>query len=262
MRRFAACLLLVVVCSGSMQAQDIRTLTEAVTKMQSQMATLSDQLLKAQSTIAQQNTRIATLDAEVNELQERLKLVTASGGSYQLNAGTGSLTIRAGTLVFESTGPTHLKGGSMTVTSNGTLAVSTSGGTAFTTQSLDLNVLSNASLTSGSTFNLSAGGASTFSIGSAFTIQAAGDAKVTANGGLLLKGQTALGLETGSTFLLKGSQGTVETNDALTMRSRTMKVAGTNSLGLESPMGSWLVSGTLNLRGSTVSIKTAVINPP
>lgn len=114
MKCFAIVVAMFVVTGGSLQAQDIKE--------------LADQMKKAQQQILALESRSAGLEQRVAELQAKLSGLTVSGGNYLLNAGGGSVTIKASALLFESAADFSLKaGGSATVQSGSALNVKAGG---------------------------------------------------------------------------------------------------------------------------------------
>jgi len=113
MKRLAIVVATIILTAGSLHAQDAKQLAEEMRKMQQQILTLQS--------------KSDSLERNVTELREKLNAVngfTQSGGSYVFNAAGGSVTIKASTLVFESTGGLSLKaGGNASIESSASLAL-------------------------------------------------------------------------------------------------------------------------------------------
>ncbi len=114
MKRFGIVVALLMVTGRSLHAVSIEE--------------LADQMKKAQQQIVALEGKVGSLQQEVAQLQTKLSGWTVSGGNYLLNAGGGSVTIKAGSLLFESAADFSLKaGGSATVQSGSALNVKAGG---------------------------------------------------------------------------------------------------------------------------------------
>ncbi len=119
MKRLAIVVVTIIITTGSLQAQDVKQLADEVKKMRQQILT--------------QQSKLDFLERNVTELREKLNAVsgfTQSGGNYILNAAGGSVTIKANTLVFESTGGISLKAESNATLQSGSALSLKSGGNA------------------------------------------------------------------------------------------------------------------------------------
>ena len=218
-------LLLLLPAGNAVHAQDIRELTETVKRMQLQLNALQARV-DQQSTIPAQ---LLKLQSALTELEARNAGLEGKVNELQLRLK--SFTVVNGNHVLNAgSGSVTIRSASLTFESTGAL-----------------------SLTAGTTANMTFGSTMSMSVGS--------NASFVSGGALSLKGGISSTLETPGALSLKaGASGVLETANDLLIKTRALHLLGTNNVLLDAPRGAFNFSGTLDIRGSRVDIRNAVIN--
>lgn len=174
-----------LLAAGSLQAQDPRVMAEQIAKLEFQ---------------------VAALESAMKELQARLSGLTYSSGSYILNAGAGSITLRGNAVNLEGTTALNLTSGKTIGVTAGT----------------------NTSMTSGSALSISTGANTTIQTGLQFSLRSGKESIIESDRPLTIKA-LGIALQSTSYLTMSGKPVTIESTGDITIQSAArLQLKGTS----------------------------------